>query len=82
MISTELSPNAEKQFTEVVYNDYDGDSQRAIVTLLELHRKYGWKEQFSNDVESVRAEVRRRGGISSKSIDKAIKAYRKSIADG
>nr|VFJ91600.1 MAG: hypothetical protein BECKH772A_GA0070896_1003310 [Candidatus Kentron sp. H]VFJ92681.1 MAG: hypothetical protein BECKH772B_GA0070898_1003210 [Candidatus Kentron sp. H]VFJ99478.1 MAG: hypothetical protein BECKH772C_GA0070978_1003210 [Candidatus Kentron sp. H] len=81
MISMELSPNVEKQFTEVVDNDYDGDSQRAIATLLELHRKYGWQERFSNDIESTRAEGRRAGDISSKEIDDAVRKYRKVVAN-
>ncbi|MCK4766286.1 MAG: hypothetical protein KAW12_29090 [Candidatus Aminicenantes bacterium] len=44
-----------------------------------MHKKYRWKEQLIEDVESIRAEVRRKGGISSKDIDQAIKKYRKNI---
>ena len=76
MISIEISPDIEKQFTEVVRDSYDGNSQVAIVTLLRLHRKYGWKEQLRQNVASVRAEVRRKGGITSEDIDNAIKKYR------
>jgi hypothetical protein len=78
MISIELSPDVEKQFNEIVRDSYGGDSQHAIVTLLKLHRKYGWKEQLRQNVESVRAEVYRNGGVSSKDIDIAIKRYRKT----
>jgi hypothetical protein len=52
MISIELSPDIEKQFSEVVRDSYGGNSQTAIVTLLKLHRKYGWKEQLTQ-AESV-----------------------------
>ncbi len=78
MISIELSPDIEKQFTEVVRDSYDGNSQDAIVTLLKRHRKYGWKEQLRQNVDSVRAEVRRKGGIRSEHIENAIKKYRKT----
>ena len=78
MISIELSPDIERQFLGVIRDSYDGNSQNAIVTLLRLHRRYGWKEQLRQNVDSVRAEVRRRGGISSEDIDNAIKRYRKT----
>lgn len=78
MMEIDLSPEIEKRFAEVVRNNYDGNSQAAIVTLLELHRKYGWKEQLRQNVQSVRAEVGRRGGINSEAIDKAVKRYRNS----
>ena len=78
MISIELSPDVEKQFNEIVRDSYGGDSQHAIVTLLKLHRKYGWKEQLRQNVESVRAEVYRKNGVSSEDIDNAIKRYRKT----
>ncbi len=80
MISIELSPNIEKQFTQVVYGNYDGDLQKTITALLKLHKKYGWKEQLLQDVKSVRDEVLRKGGIKAESVDNAIKKYRKSIA--
>ncbi|OQX24862.1 MAG: hypothetical protein BWK80_18615 [Desulfobacteraceae bacterium IS3] len=80
MISIELSPDIEKQFSEVVRDSYGGNSQTAIVTLLKLHRKYGWKEQLRQDVDSVRAEVLRRGGVRPEDIEHAIKKYRKNVA--
>ena len=79
MISIELSPAVEKQFLNVVQNNYHGDLQTAISGLLKLHAKYGWKEQLRRDVNSVRYEVRRKGGITSEAIDNAINRYRKSI---
>jgi RNA-splicing ligase RtcB len=78
MISIELSPDIEKQFNEIVRDVYGGNSQNAIVTLLKLHRKYGWKEQLRQNVESVRAEVHRKGGVRSEDIENAIKRYRKT----
>ena len=78
MISIELSPDIERQFLGVIRDSYDGNSQNAVVTLLRLHRRYGWKEQLRQNADSVRAEVRRRGGISSEDIDNAIKRYRKT----
>ena len=78
MISIELSPDIEKQFLGVVRDSYDGNSQNAIATLLRLHRRYGWKEQLRQNVDSVRAEIRRRGGIRPEDIDNAIKKYRKT----
>jgi hypothetical protein len=41
-----------------------------------LHEKYGWKEQLLEDVKSIRAEVRRRGGIKEEIIEDAIQRYR------
>lgn len=35
-----------------------------------------WKEHLRQNVAAVRAEVSRRGGVSSKDIDDAIKKYR------
>jgi hypothetical protein len=79
MITIELPPDIEKQFFDVVRDSYDGNSQAAISTLLALHRKYGWKEQLRKDVESVRSEVRRQGGIDSITIKDAIDKYRISV---
>ena len=78
MISIELTPEIERQFLGLVRDGYDGDLQNAIVTLLRLHQKYGWKEQLRQNVDSVRIEVRRWGGVSSEDIDNAIKRYRKT----
>ncbi len=79
MISIEVSPDIEKQFAEIVCDSYGGDVQKTFSALLRLHKKYGWKEQLMRDVESVRAEVRRKGCIGEQSVDSAIKKYRKSI---
>jgi len=45
--------------------------------LQELHDRYGWKEQLQKDVDSIRAEVRRSGGIGMEKVDQAVKRYRK-----
>ena len=78
MISIELSPDIERQLLGVIRDSYNGNSQDAIVTLLRLHSRYGWKEQLRQNVDSVRAEVRRRGGVRPEDIDNAIKKYRKT----
>jgi hypothetical protein len=78
MISINLPTSLEKQFWEIVKDDYNGDPQAAIRGLLKLHERYGWKEQLREDVESIRAEVRRKGGIKATQISDAIKKYRKS----
>ena len=69
----------EKQFWDVVRDSYQGDLETAIAAFLKLHEKYGWKEQLLKDVKSVRSEVRRKGGIKEKTIEDAIKKYRKNI---
>jgi hypothetical protein len=51
----------------------------AILAFLHLHEKYGWKEQLRKDVQSIRSEVHRKGGIKAKTIDDAVKRYRKTI---
>jgi Arc/MetJ-type ribon-helix-helix transcriptional regulator len=79
MISIDLPTPLEKHFWEIVQDGYDGDLQAAIRAFLKLHEKYGWKEQLLEDIESIRSEVRRKGGIKSETIDDAIKRYRKSI---
>lgn len=79
MISIELSPDIEKQFSEIVYNNFGGDVQKTVVALIQLHKKYGWKEQLLRDVKSVRDEVLRKNSINKLSIDDAIKKYRKTI---
>ena len=77
MIAMELSKPLEKHLRNVIQENYQGDMQVAIKVFLQLHEKYGWKEQLLADVKSVRSEVRRRGGIKQKKINDAIKKYRK-----
>ena len=79
MITLDLPEVLEQHFWEVVRSSYHGDLQAAMAAFLELHEKYGWKEQFIMDVKSVREEVRRQGGIKEKTIEDTIKRYRKTI---
>jgi len=79
MIALNLPSSLEKHFREVVRESYDGNLQAAIAAFLKLHDKYGWKEQLRQDVQTVRTEVRRRGGIKAKAIDSAIQKYRHSL---
>jgi hypothetical protein len=79
MIAVELSKPLEKRLRDVIQENYHGNMQVAIKVFLQLHEKYGWKEQLLADVKSIRSEVRRRGGIKQKAIDEAIKRYRKSL---
>jgi len=72
-----LSKPLEKRLREVIQESYHGNMQVAIKVFLQLHEKYGWKEQLLEDVKSVHSEVRRRGGIKQKAIDEAIKRYRR-----
>ena len=78
MLSVNLPVDVEKRLRDVVEVNYHGDLIDAIKSFLKLHEKYGWKEQLLEDVKSIRSEVRRRGGIKAKTIDKAIKKYRKN----
>lgn len=80
MLAIELPAEIEKNFMDVVQSSYNGNLQAAITSLLKLHEKYRWKEQLTEDVESIRAEVSQKGGIRSKDIEKAIKKYRENIA--
>ncbi|MGH7595809.1 MAG: hypothetical protein ACREOI_05620 [bacterium] len=41
--------------------------------------RIGWKDQLLKDVQSIRFEVRRKGGIKAKTIDAAVRRYRKTI---
>ena len=79
MLSVELPKRVEKKLWNVVQSSYQGDMKVAILAFLKLHEKYGWKEQLLEDVQSIRTEVRRKGGIKAKTIDDAIKRYRKSV---
>ncbi len=79
MVSFELSPVLEKQFSKVIQESYQGDLQAAISAFLQLHEKYGWKEQLYKDVTTVRAKVRQSGGISEQTIDDAIRRYREQL---
>lgn len=79
MLSVELPKTVEKQFWNVVQSSYQGDLKIAILAFLQLHEKYGWKEQLLKDVQSIRSEVRRKGGIKAKTIDDAVKRHRKTI---
>jgi hypothetical protein len=63
----------------VVRDSYDGDLETAMTVFLKLHEKYGWKEQFLEDVESIRAEMRRRGGIKEETIEDAMQKYRSNL---
>lgn len=79
MLSINLPTTLEKQLWDVVQDSYHGNLEAAIAAFLKLHKKYGWKEQLLEDVQSIRTEVRRKGGIKAKTIDDAVKRYRKSI---
>jgi hypothetical protein len=65
----------------IVRDNYHGDLQAAMTAFLKLHEKYGWKEKFVKDVESVREEVRHTGGIKEKTIEDTIKRYRATIGN-
>ncbi|MDQ1350988.1 MAG: hypothetical protein QG657_1290 [Acidobacteriota bacterium] len=65
MLSIDLPKDIEKDFVDVVQNSYSGNVKLAITSLLKLHEKYRWKDQLSEDVESIRSEIRRKGGIHS-----------------
>jgi hypothetical protein len=77
MLTLKLPKGVEQHFQEVVRTQYHADVEEAMIALLRLYERYGWKEQLREDVESIRAEVRRRGGISEAAIDDAIAAYRR-----
>lgn len=77
MLSVNLPESLEKHLWTVVQESYQGDLQAAIAAFLRLHEKYGWKEQLLKDVKSIQAEVRRQGGITEQTIEKAVKTYRK-----
>jgi hypothetical protein len=79
MISIDLPSTLEKRFWKVVRDSYHGDLQAAIKAFLKLHEKYGWKEQFFEDVKSIRTEVRRRGGIKEATIEDAVQRYRRKL---
>jgi len=79
MIALNLPSSLEKHFREVVRESYADNVQVAIAAFLQLHNKYGWKEQLRHDVQAVRGEVRRRGRINAKVIDTAIQKYRHSL---
>jgi hypothetical protein len=50
-----------------------------MTAFLKLHEKYGWKEQFLEDVESIRSEMRRQGGIKEETIEDAVQRYRRNL---
>jgi len=77
MLTLELPTEIEQHFQEIVQTKYHGDIQMAVSSLLKLYDKYGWKEQLREDVDAIRSEVSQQGGISSETIDDAIKTYRK-----
>ena len=76
MITLDLPEDLEKHFWHVVRDNYHGNLQAAVVAFLQLHEKYGWKEQFVRDVEYIREEVRQKGGITEKNIEDAVRKYR------
>ena len=76
MLALELPEEVEQRFHEVVRTQYHGNVKEAMISLLQLYDRYGWKIQFRDDVESIRTEVRRQGGISEDAIDEAISTYR------
>jgi hypothetical protein len=79
MISIDLPATLEKRFWNVVRDSYDGDLQTAMQAFLKLHEKYGWKEEFLEDVESLREDMRRRGGIKEETIEDAVQKYRSNL---
>lgn len=76
MLSIELPTEIEQHLKHIVQKSYHGNFQIAITSFLRLHEKYGWKEQFREDVEAIRSDVRQQGGISSQTIEDAIRRYR------
>jgi hypothetical protein len=78
MISTALPKPVEKKLLNLVETSYQGNLETAILSLIKLHKKYGWKEQLMVDIRSIRSEVKRKGGIKAKTIDEAISKYRKN----
>ncbi len=77
MIEINLPTSVEKHFWQIVLDDYSGDVLAAMEVLLRLYDQHGWKERLHDDVESIRSEVRRKGGVSSNDINSAIEKYRK-----
>jgi hypothetical protein len=63
----------------VVRDSYDGGLQTAMRAFLKLHEKYGWKEPFLEDVTSLRAEMRRRGGIKEETIENTAQKYLRNL---
>jgi hypothetical protein len=76
MITLDLPETLEKHFWNIVRDSYQGDLRAAMTAFLELHEKYGWKEQFVKDIKSIREEVRRAGGIKERVIEEGVKTYR------
>jgi hypothetical protein len=76
MITLDLPETLEKHFWNIVRDSYHGDLQAAVIAFLKLHEKYGWKEQFVQDIRSVREEVHRTGGINERAIAEGVKRYR------
>ncbi len=79
MISVEIPAELERQFLDVVNGSYHGNIREALSSLLFLHDKYGWKEQLGKDVRTIRAEVKKKGGIKVQTIDDAVIEYRKKF---
>lgn len=80
MITIELPTDVERHLNEVVKKSYHGDLLTAMTSFLRLYEKYGWKEQLRQDVNAIRGEVRRQGGVSEEAIDDAVIRYRKEQA--
>ena len=76
MITLNLPETLEKHFWHVVLDNYHGDLQAAVIAFLQLHEKYGWKEQFVKDIQAIREEVHRTGGIKERAIEESVKRYR------
>jgi hypothetical protein len=79
MIALNLPSSLEKHFRAVIRESYADNVQVAITAFLQLHDKYGGKEQLRHDVQAVRGEVRRRGKINAKVIDTVIRKYRHGL---
>jgi len=77
MLSINLPTRLEKQLRDVVQDSYRSNLQVAMLALMKLHKRYRWKEQLLEDVQSIRSEMWRKGGIKTKAIDEAVKSYRK-----
>jgi hypothetical protein len=83
MLIIDLPPTLQMRLNTVIEDSYHGDVQAAVAAFLQLHEKYGWKEQLYQDVTAIRDEMQRRGGITQYAINDAIKRYREQIeADG
>lgn len=78
MLTIDTKLQVEKDFKEIVDQNFNGDTTQALISFIEYMRAkdLSWEEKFQFHLNRLRQTVKKMGGITDNQIDTAIKRYR------